>query len=179
MQTTPVFVRDFVIRKGFGIRQMSNPSSINLGLLQKAKYSYGLSLIRMIKLERHFDRLQTALGKKNTSGKNSADRIDEELWWNTGMRELNQASYECADELQEETGQPYTKEYSNGTKNYDLNYEKAPPTRLLALSLILNYWLGFHDASRNHYLHEEPVAAWRRIKEAYDSGKAAHLPVNF
>jgi hypothetical protein len=81
----------------------------------------------MVNLERHFARLQTTIGKKNPSGKNSVDRIVEELWWDEVIGELNQASYECADELQEETGRPYTKYYIDGRKAYELNYEEAPP----------------------------------------------------
>jgi hypothetical protein len=54
---------------------------------------------------------------------------------------------------------------------YDLAYEEAPPTRLLALNLILSYWLGWIDGSKTHYLHADP-SAWERIEEAYNAGKA-------
>jgi hypothetical protein len=50
-------------------------------------------------------------------------------------------------------------------------YGEAPPTRLLAMTLILSYWLGYHDASRSHHLDTEPVAAWRRTQEGYHKGK--------
>ena len=90
------------------------------------------------------------------------------------MEELNQASYDLADKLQDEVGKPYGKYFSDGVKAYDLNYEEAPPTRLLSQALILSYWLGYHDADRGHYLHEEEIGAWKRIKEAYESGKSAN-----
>jgi hypothetical protein len=75
----------------------------------------------------------------------SADKIIEGPWWEVVVRELNKMSFE---------------------------YEEAPPTRILALSLILSYWLGWLDASKTHYLDREPVAAWRRIGEAYKKGIA-------
>jgi hypothetical protein len=99
----------------------------------------------MVGVEEYFIRLQTALGKKNAEGKTSADKIDEDLWRDEVMEELNQASYDLADKLQEEVGKPYGKYRSDGVKvwkAYDLNYEEAPPTRLLCQALILSYWLG-------------------------------------
>jgi len=152
----------------------------------------------MIDFEGHFKRLQDALGVRNTLGKYCVDVIDEGLWWNV-MYQLNKASIKVADELQEETGKPYPKEFhvKGAVKSveelnaltgetYDLlyqdsngrliarknqKYSKAPPTRLLALNLILSYWLGWLDAKGGHALDTEPVAAWRRIKEVYDKGK--------
>jgi hypothetical protein len=56
-----------------------------------------------------------------------------------------------------------------------LKYSDVPPTRLLSMTLILSYWLGWLDAKGRHALDSEPVAAWRRIKEAYDKGKADAL----
>lgn len=86
-------------------------------------------------------------------------------------KRVESASLECAKELQTETGKPYSKFYADGTLAYDLPYEEAPPIRLLALNLIISYWLGWLDASKTHDLHKEPVAAWRRIEEAYNRGK--------
>lgn len=63
----------------------------------------------MIDFERHFKRLQNALGVKNALGKNCVDVIDEGLWWNV-MHQLNQAFIEAADELQGETARPYPKD---------------------------------------------------------------------
>lgn len=131
----------------------------------------------MVEVEEYFKRLQTALGKKNAEGKTSADKIDEDIWWNEVMEMLNQASFDFADKLQEETGKPYGKYATDGVKvwkAYDLNYEEAAPTRLLSQVLILCYWLGYHDADKSHYLHEEEIGAWKRIKEAYESGNSAN-----
>ena len=76
--------------------------------------------------------------------------------------------------MQEEVGKKYGKYRLDCAKAYDLNYEEAPPTRLLSQALILSYWLGYHDADKGHYLHEEEIGAWKRIKEAYESGKSAN-----
>lgn len=158
----------------------------------------------MIDFERHFKRLQDALGVKNALGKNCADVIDEGLWWNV-MYQLNQASIEAADELQGETGTPYPKD--SGVivpaksveelqimtgESYDVllqdplgkpiarknqKYSEAPPTRLLSMTLNLCYWLGYHDADKGHKLHKEKeggIGAWDRIDKAYKSGMAAN-----
>lgn len=80
-------------------------------------------------------------------------------------------SYYCARHLQLETGMPYRKDLTNGELAWNIPYEKAPPTRLLALDLILSYWLGWIDAVGGHHLDTEPVAAWKRIEAAYNKGK--------
>jgi hypothetical protein len=124
----------------------------------------------MVDPKKYFDRLQDKIGKTH-----SPDKIDETLWWDVVVRELNQMSYDYARELQIETGKPYSKYYTDGTHAYNLSYELSPPTRLLALNLILSYWLGWLDASRTHYLDTEPILAWKRIEEAYSKGKAAYI----
>jgi hypothetical protein len=121
-----------------------------------------------LKLEEYFERLQKKLGETN-----SADKILEGPWWDVVVRELNHLSYYCARQLQLETKTPYRKDFTDGSLAWELPYEEAPPTRLLALNLILTYWLGWLDAKGGHTLDTEPVAAWRRIKEAYDKGKQA------
>jgi hypothetical protein len=158
----------------------------------------------MIDFERHFKRLQDALGVKNALGKNCVDVIDEGLWWNV-MYQLNQASIEAADELQGETGRHYPKD--SGVivpvksveelqimtgESYDVlfqdhegkpiarknqKYSEAPPTRLLSMTLNLCYWLGYHDADKGHELHKEKeggIGAWDRIDKAYKSGMSAN-----
>ena len=58
---------------------------------------------------------------------------------------------------------------------YHQKYSDAPPTRLLSLTLILCYWLGFHDADEGHHLHQKKkggIEACIRIKKAYDRGFA-------
>lgn len=99
--------------------------------------------------------MQTALGKPNALGKISVDKIEEQLWWDEVMKELNHASFKCADELQEETGQPYTKYYTDGTPAYDLNYEESPPTRMLAMTENL---LLRGKGLRRHTRKERPIS---------------------
>jgi hypothetical protein len=56
-------------------------------------------------------------------------------------------------------------------------YSEAPPTRLLCMTLILCYWLGYHDADKGHELQkkeDEGIGARNRIENAYDSGFAAN-----
>jgi hypothetical protein len=90
-------------------------------------YTIGLSVIQtlnlvrkiqgfMVEVEEYFIRLQTTLGKKNEEGKTFADKIGEDLWRDEVIEELNQASYDFADKLQEEVGKPYDK--SNSRRNY-------------------------------------------------------------
>jgi hypothetical protein len=62
-------------------------------------------------------------------------RIVEESWWAKVVKELNQMSLECARDLQGETGQRWDK------GSYKIDLEEAPPTRLLALSVVIKYWL--------------------------------------
>lgn len=72
----------------------------------------------MIDFQKHFKRLEAALGVKNALGKNCSDIIDEQLWQKHVMKALNEISIESAEELQAETGKPYPKdswlEDSNG-----------------------------------------------------------------
>lgn len=118
------------------------------------------------KLEEYFDRLQRKLGEID-----SVDKILEGPWWDVVVKELNHMSYYCARHLQLETERPYRKEFTNGKLMYDSPYEEAPPTRLLALNLILSYWLGWLDGKGGHAVDTEPVAAQRRIHEVYVKGK--------
>ena len=139
----------------------------------------------MIDFESHNKKLEGALCVKNPdTDKNCIDKIDEKLWQDNVMPALNKISLKAADELQEETGEPYPKASyrvdGNGnfipgslTTEYQ-NYSEQPPTRLLSLTLILSYWLGFLDASGNHEMHKAAIGARERIEKAYDIGKASH-----
>lgn len=118
------------------------------------------------KLEEYFNRLEKKIGETD-----SADQILEGPWWDIVIKELNHMSYYCAKHLQLETNKPYRKEFSDGSLMYDLPYEEAPPTRLLALHLILTYWLGWLDAKGGHALDTEPVSAWKRIEDIYKKAK--------
>jgi hypothetical protein len=96
----------------------------------------------MVELRKYFDKLQDKIGETY-----SPDKILEEPWGQVVVRELNLMSFYCARELQLETGKPYSKYYTDGKHAYDLAYEESPPTRLLALNIILSYWLGWLDAN--------------------------------
>jgi len=124
----------------------------------------------VVELKKYFDKLQAKIGETY-----SADKILEGPWYEVVVKELNQMSYHCARELQLETGKPYSKYYTDGKHAYDLPYEESPPIRLLALNLILSYWLGWLDASKSHHLDTEPISSWKRIRAAYDNGKAAYV----
>jgi hypothetical protein len=117
----------------------------------------------MVELRKYFDGLQDKLGETE-----SADRIIEGRWLDV-MKELNQKSLECAKELQLETRGIYRKDDTQGNLLYYLCYEEAPPTRLLALNLILSYWLGW--ISNEKKLDGDPVFAWDKIKGAYMAGR--------
>jgi hypothetical protein len=119
----------------------------------------------MVDLRKYSKRLEEKLGETK-----SADQITEGLWWDVVMNELNEMSIECARELQEEIGVPYTKPARDGVAAYVLGYDQAPPTRLLAQVLILNHWLGWINNEKQH--DNEPVKAWDKIQGAYMDGRA-------
>jgi hypothetical protein len=71
------------------------------------------------------------------------------------VKVLSDTAIECAQELQKEDekeGHVYYKPSRNGKPGYVLGHEKAPPTRLLALDLILSYWIGW--ISQTHGLSD-------------------------
>src|SRR3954453_15363792 len=67
----------------------------------------------------------------------AADRIQEDRWWNTVVKELNEISRDCAKELQSETRAMWNK------GSYITGLDEAPPARLLALEIALAGWLGW------------------------------------
>jgi hypothetical protein len=116
------------------------------------------------KLKEYFKRFNDTIGETD-----SADRISEGPWWDIVIKKLNNMSYYCAQKLQHETGRGYRKPYGIPREYYELPYEESPPTRLLSMTLILCYWLGFHDADKGHELQSEEeggIGAWKRIKKA-------------
>jgi hypothetical protein len=123
----------------------------------------------MIDLRKYARRLQDALGKKNAAEENCADRIDEELWKGV-MVELDNVSIECAKELQQETDMVYKKPARENKPAYDLGFEKAPPTGVLALGLIINYWLGWINREKGH--NNPPLDASDRLRKAISEGQA-------
>lgn len=94
----------------------------------------------------------------------SADEIVEDRWLEVA-KVLSHTAVECAQELQGEQGGIYYKGARDGKPAYVLGYEKAPPTRLLALNLILSYWIGW--ISQTHGLSE----SLNMILKAYTAGK--------
>lgn len=97
----------------------------------------------------------------------AADRIHDKPWLEIVMKELNEISKEGAIELQNETGTPWKK------PTYALELHEAPPTRLLALEIVLASWLGWimhekHGEDINRLFSSENCL--KRIEEAYSFG---------
>jgi hypothetical protein len=116
----------------------------------------------MIELEKYFDRIQKKIGETG-----SADEIVEQPWRQV-VEELSQTAIECAQELQSREGGHYYKPPREDKPGYILDYEKAPPTRLLSLTMILSYWIGW--ISQTHGLND----ALHSILKAYAAGKIAY-----
>ncbi|MGH9952450.1 MAG: hypothetical protein ACRD5J_12530 [Nitrososphaeraceae archaeon] len=139
----------------------------------------------MIDYESHKEKLEKALSAKNPlTDKNCIDKIEEKLWWENVIPALNKISIEAANELQEETKRLYPKSsylvdmngnYIPGSLTTDYQqYFEQTPTRLLSMTLVLSYFLGFLDASGDHEMHEGAVEARERIINTYNLGKASH-----
>jgi hypothetical protein len=74
----------------------------------------------------------------------AADKIEEVSWFNTVVNELNQMSVECANELQTETRAAFRKPpREDAPEGYILNLFEAPPSRILALEILMAAWLGW------------------------------------
>ena len=124
----------------------------------------------MVELRKYAKAIQDLVGKEHSPNKNFADYIDEKQWLPTVVKELDKLSLECAKELEKETGTypKFNSEYPNGQP-----LEIAPPTRILSLSLILCYWLGWVNNEKNldAGLPYQPFKAWDRILKAYMAGR--------
>ena len=98
----------------------------------------------------------------------AADRIQEDPWFDVVVRELNDLSRQCADELEGETGIIWNK----GT--YQLRLHEAPPARILGLVISLVPWLGWimHEKQQDENEPFSTTDCWRRIEEAYQYGVA-------
>ena len=83
---------------------------------------------------------------------NAADRIEEGSWLNIVVKELNNISNDCAKELEKEIGGKWDK------GSYMLGLNEAPPTRLLALEIVLASWLGWVMQEKQGYDGQVPVA---------------------
>jgi hypothetical protein len=97
---------------------------------------------------------------RRSLGIQSLDMINER--WNEVLERLYQLSIEYSKELQAETGVRYDK---NGKHDIWL----FPPFRLLAMNLILSYWIGWISVPEKL----SDVSDWRRIEAAYNNGKDA------
>jgi hypothetical protein len=108
----------------------------------------------MVDVRRYFYKLQAILGETS-----SADMIS--VRWNEVLACLDRASVEYANELQAETGSVYEKPQGSGIF-YDL--ERFPPNRLMAMNIILSYWVGWHSLPKGLY----NLLDAKRIGEAYN-----------
>jgi hypothetical protein len=108
----------------------------------------------MVNKRKYFDNIQKKIGETN-----SADQIFDDPWREVA-EELNQLSTDYCRELQEEKKIRYLK-YG---KNHSL--EQFPPYRLLATTIILADWVGYHSTEKFENTD------WDMIKEAYDTGKS-------
>jgi hypothetical protein len=74
----------------------------------------------------------------------AADKIEEVSWSKTVVNELNQMSVESANELQTETRAAFRKPpRQDAPEGYILNLFEAPPSRILALEILMAAWLGW------------------------------------
>jgi len=111
-----------------------------------------------MELRKYANRLENRIGDIK-----AADKIIEGPWCNVVVKELNQLSFEFAKELQQETGGTIDK------GSYRLNLEEYPVTRLLAINLILAYWLGWICDKKA--MDGPPISALQRMRDAYADGK--------
>src|SRR5688572_27028999 len=109
----------------------------------------------MFNYSTYMKRIQNSLGESK-----APDGIQEELWWNIVMKELNVISKDYAKDLEKQTYILYKK------SNRILAYEEAPPTRLWALAIILNAWLGWIMSEKG--FHPD---SWKKLEEAYNYGR--------
>jgi hypothetical protein len=107
----------------------------------------------MVNERKYFDSIQKKIGDTY-----SADQIFDDPWKEV-VEELNQLSIHYCRELQEEAQICY--------KKYDKNHslEQFPPYRLLATSIVLADWIGYHSAEKFQNID------WNMIKNAYEAGK--------
>jgi hypothetical protein len=105
-------------------------------------------------------RLQQLIGKTG-----SADGIEEKLWLEELIRDLNTMSRHFSIQLENEVGAPkYSKPYGI------VPYSTMPPTRILSLVVLLSAWLGW-------VLHEKNLDIYGefKINEAYEFGRSLSI----
>jgi hypothetical protein len=109
----------------------------------------------MVNEQVYFQKLQEIIRETK-----SADMINER--WSEVLEKLDQLSIEYCKELQAETGASYEK---NGKHDIWL----FPPLRLLAMNLILSYWIGWMSVPKKL----NSVRDWKKIQDAYTNGSDA------
>ena len=95
----------------------------------------------------------------------AGDFIEENSWFNIVIRGLDEISRKCAIDLQHETNVKLIK------PTYQLTLDKTPPTRLLALEIVLASWLGWIINEKAQA--DSPLSSsecLKRIEEAYNFG---------
>ncbi|MGH9985957.1 MAG: hypothetical protein ACRD8W_18605 [Nitrososphaeraceae archaeon] len=105
-------------------------------------------------IKRYFYKLQNIIGETS-----SADEINDR--WTEVLNRLDEISVEYAKELQGETKIKYLK--------FEKEHEdiwQFPPFRLLAMNIILSYWVGWLSVPKK-LVH---ASAAERIGEAYNIG---------
>jgi hypothetical protein len=104
----------------------------------------------------------------------AADKIEGVSWSDTVINELNKMSIECANELQTETGVAFRKPPRDDVpEGYMLNLFEAPPSRILALEILMAAWLGWinHGKERENVPPQFTAEGCRKfIDDAYTYG---------
>lgn len=109
--------------------------------------------------KKYFDSLQEIIGETR-----SADMINEDTWHKVVDR-LNQLSLFFAQELRTQIGLGYEKPEGSG-----IGYgpEWFRPTRLLAMTLILCHWIGWHSIPKKLETHS--ASACNLIQQGFAAG---------
>jgi hypothetical protein len=114
----------------------------------------------MVNDKKYFDELQIIIGKTK-----SADKINER--WNEVLNRLDELAIDYAIELGKEVGATYGKPDDKLTM-IEFGLNEFPPGRLLALTLILSHWVGWHSVPKKMDAH--PLSACHLIQQAFVSG---------
>jgi hypothetical protein len=106
----------------------------------------------------------------------AADKVLEGPWWDLVIKDLNLMSYYFAHQFG--VGQAYAMSNSKTKVNpqelvdkglYKLPFEEWSHMRLLSLTLIISYWLGWQSPTHG------PVGGLNVINQAYEEGLNVYL----
>lgn len=92
--------------------------------------------------EKYRKRLEDKIGEAMAAAK-----IFEASWWDVVVKDLNLMSYYFAHDIGVETKTSIDK------GAYTLSFEEWTHGRLIALNLILSYWLGFQSLITSYLLY--------------------------